>query len=37
MNHWVLVAIDLVNKTISHYDSLHGQDHTCLVRARRAS
>lgn len=32
--HWVLAAIDLVNKTVTYYDSLHGQDHTCLVRAR---
>lgn len=30
--HWVLAAIDLVNGTLSYYDSLHGQDRTCLVR-----
>lgn len=31
--HWVLAGIDLVNKTVTYYDSLHGQDHTCLVRS----
>ena len=33
--HWSLAVVDFINKQLRYYDSLGGQNHSCLTRVRR--